>query len=279
MKGWLKMARKVVLVTGGSSGFGEVAVAKLLEEGYVVYAAARRLERMAKVEQLGAKLLKMDVTSEEDVSAGIERIIQAEGSIYGLVNNAGYGGFGMLEDVTLAEAQRQFQVNVFGLMRVTKAVLPYMRSAGQGRIVNVASVVGKIAFPMGGWYSASKHAVEALSDSLRNEVRDFGIQVSIIEPGPVRTEFLDRALEVMDKVEHSSVYLGKVAAFKDAFATSYDHADGPEPTAAAIVNAIDSAKPKIRYAVSGAKPLLCAKAVLPTAIFDYFARRAMGMTR
>ncbi|QRV02886.1 SDR family NAD(P)-dependent oxidoreductase [Arcanobacterium phocisimile] len=273
------MAHKVVLVTGASSGFGEVAVEKLLSRGYVVYAAARRVERMAKLEELGAKLLKMDVTSQDDVTAGIKTIIDNEGSIYGLVNNAGYGGFGMLESVSLSEAQRQFDVNVFGLVRVTKEVLPYMRAAGDGRIVNVASVVGKVALPMGGWYSSSKHAVEALSDSLRNEVRDFGIRVSIIEPGPVQTEFLERALEVVDSVDHHADYMSKVEAFKTSFSRGYESADGPELTANAIVHAISGDKPKIRYAVSGAKPVLLAKAILPTVVFDHFIKRAMGMSR
>ncbi|WP_253280592.1 oxidoreductase [Arcanobacterium phocae] len=272
------MAR-VVLVTGASSGFGKLAVEKLLSRGYVVYAAARRVERMASLEKQGAHLLRIDVTSDDDVEQGIRTIIEAHGGIYGLVNNAGYGGFGMLENVSLDEAQRQFQVNVFGLMRVTKAVLPYMRDAGEGRIVNVASVVGKVALPMGGWYSASKHAVEALSDSLRNEVKRFDINVSIIEPGPVQTEFLDRAMEVVDRVKHGDAYLDQVEGFKSAFVKSYEHADGPDRTANAIVAAVDSARPKIRYAVSGARPILMLRSILPTTLFDYFLNKSLRQTR
>ncbi|QJC21699.1 SDR family NAD(P)-dependent oxidoreductase [Arcanobacterium buesumense] len=267
---------KVVIVTGASSGFGALVVEKLLSQGYIVYAAARRVERMAALEELGAKLLRMDVTCDDDVEQGVRRVIEAEGSIYGLVNNAGYGGFGMLENVSLAEAQRQFQVNVFGLMRITKAVLPYMRAAGEGRIVNVASVVGKVALPVSGWYSASKHAVEALSDSLRQEVKRFGIRVSIVEPGPVQTEFLDHAMDVVDSVDHDQVYVKQVAGFKRAFLLSYAHADGPERTANAIVAGIASVRPKIRYAVSGAKPIFALAGVMPTVVVDYLVNKAMG---
>lgn len=241
------MSEKVILVTGASSGFGELAVERLLNKGYTVYAAARRLDRMKNLEKKGAKLLSMDVTSDEQVDAGIATIIKKEGSIYGLVNNAGYGGYGMIESVSLDEAQRQFQVNVFGLARVTKAVLPHMRSKKEGRIVNLASVAGQVAFGMGGWYTASKHAVEALSDALRNEVKDFGIHVSVIEPGAVKTEFLDRAMEVIDAVAN------------------------------AIIKGIDSNSPKTRYPVNVAASAIAMKRILPTSVFDNIINNTMGL--
>ena len=271
------MSKKVVLVTGASSGFGELAVEKLIDKGYTVYAAARRVERMKKLENKGAKLLSMDVTSDEQVEGAIATIIKNEGSIYGLVNNAGYGGYGMFENVSLEEAERQFQVNVFGLARVTKAVLPYMRAKQAGRIVNIASVAGQVAFGMASWYTASKHAVEALSDALRNEVKDFGIKVSIIEPGSVKTEFLDRAFEVIDRVDHDPVYKAKVEAFKVGIGKSYANAPGPEETVDAIVKGIDSDKPKVRYATSGAGAAITMKRMLPTKTFDNIMNNTMGL--
>jgi short-subunit dehydrogenase len=273
----MKMSNKVVLVTGASSGFGELTVEKLLSKGYTVYAAARRVERMKKLEEKGAKLLAMDVTSDEQVAAGIDTIIKNEGSIYGLVNNAGYGGYGMIESVDLAEAERQFQVNVFGLARVTKAVLPHMRASKEGRIVNLASVAGQVAFAMGGWYTASKHAVEALSDALRNEVKDFGIKVSIVEPSAVKTEFLDRAMENVDAVNHDPAYKSKVEGFKKNFSESYANAPGPEDAAKAIFDGIDSKNPKIRYQVSGAKMAITMKNLLPAKAFDNIMNNMMGM--
>lgn len=268
--------RKVILVTGASSGFGELAVSKLLDRGYIVYAAARRIDRMKSLEAKGAKLLSMDVTSDEQVNSGVTEIIENEGRIDGLVNNAGYGGYGMIESVDLEEAEYQLQVNVIGLARVTKAVLPYMRNQKSGNIVNLSSVAGHMAFPMGGWYTASKHAVEALSDALRSEVKRFGIKVSIVEPSAVQTEFLDRALEKIDEVAHDEAYLKQVEGFKKAFSKNYENAPGPEAVANAIVDGVTSNKPKIRYQVSGAKSAILLKKLLPQRTFDNIMSNVMG---
>ncbi len=240
---------KVVLITGASAGFGNLAARELLKQGHTVYAGARRLDKMRDIEKLGAKIYKMDVTVDEDVDIVVADIIKNEGKIDVLVNNAGYGGYGMVEAVALSEAQRQFDVNVFGLARVTKAVLPHMRNKKSGTVINLSSVVGKISSPMIGWYGASKHAVEALSDALRAEVKGFGIKVAIIEPGAMVTEFLDVALKQIQTVEHPQEYKLNVSNFIEAFKKNYIKAPGPEPVVNAILKATNSNNPKTRYKV------------------------------
>ncbi len=240
---------KVVLITGASAGFGNLAARELLKQGHTVYAVARRLEKMCDIEKLGAKVYKMDVTSDEDVDTVVADIIKNEGKIDVLVNNAGYGGYGMVEAVSLSEAQHQFDANVFGLARVTKAVLPHMRSKNSGTIINMSSVVGKVPSPMIGWYGASKHAVEALSDALRAEVKGFGIKVAIIEPGAMATEFLDVALQQIQTVEHPDEYKANVSNFVDGFKKNYAKAPGPEAVVNAILKATNASNPKTRYKV------------------------------
>jgi NAD(P)-dependent dehydrogenase (short-subunit alcohol dehydrogenase family) len=179
---------QVALVTGGSSGIGECTVLELLDAGYVVYTAARRVERMQPLADAGAHVFAMDVTDDASMVAGIERIIDEQGRIDVLVNNAGYGSYGAVEDVPIEEARRQFEVNVFGLARLIQLATPHMRAQRSGRIINISSIGGKFYEPFGGWYHATKFAVEGLSDSLRLELKPFGVDVVIIEPGPIITE-------------------------------------------------------------------------------------------
>ncbi len=264
---------KVVLITGASAGFGKLAVKELLKQGHTVYAGARRLEKMHDIEKLGAKIYKMDVISDEDVNAVIADIIKNEGKIDVLVNNAGYGGYGMVEAVPLEEARHQFEVNVFGLARVTKAVLPHMRSKKSGTIINMSSVVGKVSSPMIGWYGASKHAVEALSGALRAEVKSLGIKVALIEPGAMKTEFLDVALKQITTVEHPEEYKANVSNFVEAFRKAYTNAPGPEPVVKAILKATNSNNPKARYAVgSDCKMALIFNKILPAKAMDNVMR-------
>jgi NAD(P)-dependent dehydrogenase (short-subunit alcohol dehydrogenase family) len=169
------MTTKVALVTGASSGIGEATAKQLREAGYTVYAAARRVERMRHLTKSGIRPLAMDVTAEEPMRAGIDRILAEEGRIDVLVNNAGYGSYGAVEDVPMEEARRQFEVNVFGAARLTQLVLPHMRQQHSGTIVNITSMGGKISTPLGAWYHATKFALEAISDCLRMEVKPFGI--------------------------------------------------------------------------------------------------------
>ncbi len=264
---------KVVLITGASAGFGNLAVKELLKQGHTVYAGARRIEKMRDIEKLGAKIHKMDVTSDEDVNAVVADIIKNEDKIDVLVNNAGYGGYGMVEAVPLEEAQRQFDANVFGLARVTKAVLPHMRSKKSGTIINMSSVVGRAGSPMIGWYGASKHAVEALSDALRAEVKGFGIKVALIEPGAMRTEFLDVALKQIITVEHPEEYKANVANFVEAFKQNYAKAPGAEPVVKAILKATNANNPKARYTVgTDCKMAIMMSNILPAKAMDNVMR-------
>lgn len=164
------MSTKVALVTGGSSGIGEAAALGLLKAGFRVYAAARRIERMDIITAAGGRVLRLDVTDEESVASVISTIIAAEGRIDVLVNNAGYGAYGALEEVPLAQAVAQLDVNVLGLARITQSVLPHMRAQRSGTIINISSMGGRFATPLGSWYHASKYAVEGLSDTLRLEL-------------------------------------------------------------------------------------------------------------
>ncbi len=269
---------KVILITGASSGFGKLAVKELLNQGNTVYAGARRLEKMSDLEKLGAKTYKMDITIAEDIKAVVDAIIKNEGRIDVLVNNAGYGGYGMVEAVSLEEAKRQFETNVFGLARMTKAVLPHMRSKKSGTIINMSSVVGRVSSPMIGWYGASKHAVEALSGALRAEVKNFGIKVVLIEPGAMNTEFLDLAVNQIKTVVHPPEYQANVDNFIIGFKRTYANAPGPEKVAGAIVKAINSTKPKARYAVGkDSKMALFMNSILPAKGMDFIMGKVFNI--
>ena len=180
---------KVVLITGASSGIGYEAAQRLARRGCKVYAAARRLELMEPLRQEGIVPLRLDVCDEASMRQCVETVIQAEGRIDVLINNAGYGYFGAVENVSDAEARRQLEVNVFGLATMCRLVIPHMRKQGSGRIVNTSSIAGLVVLPFGGWYHVSKYSVEALSDALRMELRPFGIDVSMIEPGGIKTDW------------------------------------------------------------------------------------------
>lgn len=181
------LQRPVVLLTGASSGIGYDVAPLLVRYGYTVYGAARRVEKIEELASEGVKTLILDVTDEASMEAAVQQIIDAEGRIDVLINNAGYGSYGAIEDVPIDEARRQFEVNLFGLARLTQLVLPHMRAQGSGRILNISSMAGRITSPLGAWYHATKYALEAFSDALRMEVEEFGIDVVIIEPGGIKT--------------------------------------------------------------------------------------------
>ena len=217
------MTAKVALVTGGSSGIGEATALKLHELGYTTYAAARRVQRMEHLAKAGIRPLAMDVTDEESMQSGVKHILAEEGRIDVLVNGAGYGSYGALEDVPLAEARNQVEVNVFGAATLTQLVLPHMRAQRSGTIINITSMGGKIYTPLGAWYHATKFALEALSDCLRLEVKPFGINVVVIEPGGIRTEWPGIAADKLKKASSGGPYANQA----DAVATSLTS----EPTA------------------------------------------------
>src|SRR6478735_5752676 len=197
---------RVALVTGASSGIGEETARLLQEAGFTTYAVARRVERMQALADAGVTTFAMDVTDDASVVAGVGRIVEEHGRVHVLVNNAGYGSYGAVEDVPIEEARRQFEVNVFGLARLTQLVLPQMRAQRDGYLVNVSSMGGRIWEPLGSWYHASKFAVEGLSDSLRVEVAEFGIKVVIIEPGSIRSEWSAIAADQLEATSASTPY-------------------------------------------------------------------------
>jgi len=198
------MARisKAVLISGCSTGIGRATAEHLARRGWTVYATARNPDALADLERVGCNVLALDVTNEDSIAAAVEVVERAEGAIGVLVNNAGYSQSGSVESIPLDSVRRQFETNVFGLVRLCQLALPGMRRQGSGRIVNIGSMGGKLTFPDGGVYHASKYAVEALSDALRFEVRGFGVHVSLVEPGLIRTHFAEAAggaLPVLDK--------------------------------------------------------------------------------
>ena len=200
------MTTRVALVTGGSSGIGEETARRLRQADFEVYAVARRVDRMAHLEAEGIHVFGMDVTDDASMVSGVERVIAEQGRIDVLVNNAGYGSYGAVEDVPIDEARRQFEVNVFGLARLTQLVTPHMRRQGSGRIINISSIGGKFYEPLGAWYHATKFAVEGFSDSLRVELAPFGIDVVIIEPGPIRTEWNEISRESLTETSAGGAY-------------------------------------------------------------------------
>lgn len=254
---------KVVVITGASSGMGKTTAELLLQKGYIVYGAARRVEKMNDLEQKGGKLLQMDVANDNSMIEGIEKVIQTEGRIDVLINNAGFGSYGAIEEVPMADARYQMEVNVFGLARLSQLVVPHMRKQGSGKIVNNSSIGGKIANPLGGWYHASKFAVEALSDSLRMEVKQFGIDVMVIEPGGVRSEWSDIAMESARNVSRHPAYGKMVDKMIETGEKFKEKNVEPEVIANLIYKAITAKNPKTRY--SGgfmAKPLLFVRKIL-----------------
>ncbi len=268
---------KVALVTGASSGIGESIAVHLSESGWTVYAVARRVERMAALESRGIIPFAMDVTDDASMVAGVDRIITEQGQIDALVNNAGYGSYGPVEHVPLDEARRQFDVNVFALARLTQLIIPHMRTRRRGRVVNISSIGGKIYEPLGAWYHATKFAVEGFSDSLRIELAPFGIDVVIVEPGPIISEWNTIARESMVERSVGTVYedLARRMAVMFERVDTPRMSAGPEAVAEKVVKALEAANPAARYpAGKGARAIVTARKVLPDKAMDLLVRQA-----
>ena len=247
----MKRTGKVVLITGASSGIGFDAARMLALQGHKVFAAARRVELMEPLKEQGVVPIQMDVTDEKSLSNGVELVVTAEGHIDVLVNNAGYGYFGAIETTPISEARRQMEVNVFGLARLTQMVLPVMRKQGSGLIVNTSSIAGKITLPFGGWYHVSKFSVEAFSDALRIEVKPFGIDVAIIEPGGIRTDWGIIAARHLRENAKGTPYESSAVPEADLLHKAYSgrYLSSPAVIARAISRAVGSRRPKARYRV------------------------------
>ena len=268
--------KKVALVTGASSGIGRETARLLAEQGFIVYGAARRTDKMQDLKQAGIKLLAMDVTDDAALVSGVNTIIQAEGHIDALVNNAGYGSYGSLEDTPMSEARYQFDVNIFGMARLTQLVLPHMRQQRSGRIINISSIGGKLGEPHGAWYHATKYAVEGLSDSLRMELKEFGIDVVIIEPGAIITEWAGIARDHMLKISGNTAYKDLTLKHAAMFERADKSGSKPVVVAKTIVRAINASRPKTRYATGGgAKVILFVRRILSDRMFDRLMLRLM----
>ena len=241
--------KKTILITGASSGIGFDAAKTLARQGHRVYAAARRLELMEPLKAFGVQVLRIDVTDETSMNQCVESMIQAEGRIDVLVNNAGYGYFGAIENVPIDEARRQLEVNVFGLARLTQLVLPYMRRQGSGRIINTSSIAGKMVFYMGGWYNVTKFAVEAFSDALRMEMKPYGIDVVMIEPGSIKTDWGVIAARHLRESSEGTAYEEDGTRWANSIDWFYrsNLLSSPTIITRAISRAVNSRRPKARY--------------------------------
>ncbi|MBN1500459.1 MAG: oxidoreductase [Spirochaetes bacterium] len=243
------MSSKTALVTGASSGIGKSTVKSLISAGVKVYAAARRTDKMKDLEILGAHIIKLDVTDEKSMTKCINSILKNEGSVDILINNAGYGSYGSIEDVPVDEARRQFEVNIFGLARLTQMVLPGMRKNRYGKIVNISSIGGKIYTGFGGWYHATKHALEGLSDCLRLETEPFGIDVIIIEPGGIKTDWGVISADNLKKTSCNGAYSEAAEKSANALSKMYtsDKLTNPDVIGKLILKSVTADKPKTRY--------------------------------
>lgn len=267
---------KVILITGASSGIGYDAAQTLAQQGHRVYAAARRVERMEPLKDFGVKVLKMDVTDETSMKEGVGQVLLAEGRIDVLVNNAGYGYLGAIENVSMEEARRQLEVNVFGLARLTQLVLPTMRQQGSGRIINTSSIAGKMVILMGGWYNVTKYSVEAFSDALRMEVKPFGIDVVKIQPGAIKTDWGLIAARHLKESSEGTPYEAVGTRWADNMDWYY-HSNGlskPSVVTRAICRAVNSRHPKVRYSCGRFSHLgKAAHALMPARWWDALMRK------
>jgi len=272
----LKMNSKgVALVTGASSGLGKDFALRLLSEGYVVYGAARRTDRMRDIEAAGGFALELDVTDDASMVAAVERIVRRHGRVDVLINNAGYGQMGAIEDVPIDDARRQLEVNLFGVGRLTQLCLPHMRERGFGKIINVSSIGGKLSTPLGGWYHASKFGLEGYSDALRMEVRRFGIDVIVIEPGGIDSEWGSIAKQQLERVSAKGAYRQLVSAVANS-KTWMRNMPPPSVITELVVKALRAKKPKTRYHPRGMAGIsLFLKYVLPDRMFDRLMMRSI----
>jgi NADP-dependent 3-hydroxy acid dehydrogenase YdfG len=272
---------KAVLITGCSSGIGRATALKLLRSGWSVYATARRPETLAELADAGCKTLALDVTDEQSMAAAVDAVEQAEGAVGVLINNAGYSQSGAIETVPMEAVRRQFETNVFGLVRLTQMVLPKMRAQRWGKIVNLGSMGGRLSFPGGGHYHATKHALEAISDALRFELRGFGIDVILLEPGLITTEFGDAATASMAAVQSSqedpyaSFNATVGAVTKGAYEGPMRHLGaGPERVAKVIARALTRSRPPARITITpSAKLTIAARRLMSDRAWDGAMRR------
>lgn len=276
------MEKKVVLITGASGGIGRAISEKILKNnGYIVYGVSRNEEKLKYLsERKNGNYKILDITDRQNIKSCVAEILESEGTIDVLINNAGYGLLGAVEDIEISEAKKQFEVNLFGLAELTKLVIPEMRKKGAGKIINISSIAGKTWIPFGGWYNASKFALEGLSNAMRNELKEFGIDVVIIEPGAIKTKWADIAAENLLNASGNGFYKEKAEKQAEKFNEMYSDkglAVESSYVADVVFKAVKSSRPKIRYAVPfHARALLFFNRVLPDKIMDLLINKFMG---
>lgn len=269
--------QQIILITGASSGMGKTFAQRLLSEGHIVYGAARRVERMHDLEDAGGHAIAMDVTDDASMQDAVARIVAEQGRIDVLINNAGYAIYGAVEETSIADARRQFEVNLFGLGRLTQLVLPQMRKAGKGRIINISSMGGKMYTPLGAWYHATKHALEGWSDCLRLELKPFGIDVVIVQPGIIKTEFADVMTAPMLQRSGVGPYgeLARRVAKGAENGREGGQGSAPEVIAELVSKAVRARKPRTRYAGGFlAKPVMFMRIYGGDRLFDRMIMKA-----
>ena len=260
---------EVCLVTGASSGIGKDISEKLISNGYVVYAVARRIERLKELEPLGAKVLFLDLRDESSIKSVVDRIISEAGKIDVLINNAGVGLLAPVKETPIEKVREEFEVNFFGPLKLTQMVLPYMIKRKRGKIINISSVSAKVSILMYGWYSASKAAMEMVSDALRMEVKPFGIDVIVVEPGSIKSEWYKNATQYLDKITKGTHYKNVANhIIKNMVKRQKGKLPSPEVVSNAILKIVKARNPKPRYILtSEAKLILFLKWILPEQIF------------
>lgn len=267
---------KTVLVTGASSGIGKATAIYLAQNGYNVYGAARRTEKLDELKTHGIKSISLDVSKEESMVACVEEILKEAGSIDILINNAGSGYYGALEDMPMSDAKYQMDINVFACARLIQLVLPAMRKNKYGKIINISSVGGKVTLPMGVWYHASKFAIEGLSDALRKEVKSFGVDVIVIEPGGTKSEMTGLGTIYLNQVSGNTIYSHLAKGVSKMYAATEKNASDPIVIAKLIKKGIEAKCPKTRYVgASGAKLLLFLKKIMSDRMFDKMVMNQM----
>ena len=269
---------KVVLITGASSGIGREAAILMARKGHTVYAGARRMGRLGELADHGIAAVEMDVTKSGDNERAVDRIIEAEGRIDVLINNAGFGLYGPIEDIPIDDARYQFEVNIFGLAHLTQLVLPHMRAQNSGRIVNISSMVGKVFTPMGGWYVATKHALEGWSDCLRLEAAPFGVQVVLIEPGAIHTEFGDVMVALMEKFPDDSPYHSQIESLSSLMGDprAVEHRTHVTAAAKVYAKAATTGRPRRRYVTGAlARPWMYTRKWLGDAVYEFTVCRRL----
>lgn len=275
-----KSLQKVAWVTGASSGFGALIAKELAKEGYYVYASARRKEKLTILENNNIQAAVLDVTSSKQCQQVFDHIMAERGRIDVLINNAGYGYMAPVEEATLKGMKDQFDVNVFACTRLMQLVTPVMRKQSQGLIINMSSVVGHLSMPLLGFYAGSKHALEAISDAARNELNPFGIDVVLIEPGAIRTEFEDVAFDSLSKSVKHPFYKSLAKRLQGHSKQKYKRAPGPEAVANVVTKITRSKKPKRRYVVGlDAKFLIPLKNIIGDGLIDPVLRFMLKLTR